>query len=99
MSHSPWSARSCWAYFRASRTLPEFSSAWRFGLIQPPGVFIRCDVAEPQKIRTARSDHTADHKILAHQPGIVGIGIFALRALAHRVAVAPAATKHATLVL
>src|ERR1700724_4571643 len=51
------------------------------------------------KIRAARSGDAADREILAHQPGIIGIGIHAVapRTLADRMAVAPAAREHAAL--
>ena len=54
------------------------------------------------KIRTARAGDAADGEILAHQSGIIGIGIHAVPAsrgaLAHGVAEAPAVAEHAALV-
>ena len=69
-----------------------FLGARRSGSLQSPGVF--CGAWSPRsKIRAARSGDAADREILAHQPGIIGIGIHAVapRTLADRMAVASAA--------
>src|SRR3984957_4890752 len=64
---------------------------------------MKAGAAPVSKIRAARPDDTTDGEVLAHQAGIIGIGIHAVLALrgafAHRVAEAPAAAEHATLVL
>src|SRR5450756_2851683 len=74
---------------------------WRFQKIAQGRGRDHRDATPPRsEIRAVRAGDAADGKILAHQAGIIGVGVHALAcgALAHRVAEAPAARQHAALV-